>query len=139
MYYDEDLGPWCSDDYRPRSRYHSQMTVPFHKEKTEIKEIHQTMHSILTAKKSELPKLKLNSISPRQVIKQQYINKFITIKESSNEKHFLPQLSLIKMKPQNTKPKNRNRDIHVIFEIEKIIRRNHGYIPNHKYTTSTII
>ncbi|CAD8089526.1 unnamed protein product [Paramecium sonneborni] len=60
MHFDEDLGPWCSDDYRPRSRYHSQMTVPVHKEKTEIKETHQTIHSILTAKKSELPKLRLN-------------------------------------------------------------------------------
>ncbi|CAD8068628.1 unnamed protein product [Paramecium sonneborni] len=74
MYFDEDLGPWCSDDYRPRSRYHSQMTVPVHKDKTEVKETHQTINSILTAKKNELPKLSSKTIIYQQIHKDQGIS-----------------------------------------------------------------
>lgn len=38
MLADEEIGPWCSDDYRPR--YKSHLTVPVKKDRSETKETH---------------------------------------------------------------------------------------------------
>ncbi|CAD8081608.1 unnamed protein product [Paramecium primaurelia] len=134
MQYDQDIGPWYNDEIRPRSRCNNQHTTSLNKNISDIKDVHHLTHQINSERRNELPRLKLNNITPRVLTKRLQNNESVKKREDWSEQHAFPQFIQRKALLQLKRPKHRHTEIQVVQEIEKIIRRNLFYIPTHKYS-----
>ncbi|CAD8090268.1 unnamed protein product [Paramecium sonneborni] len=134
MQFDQDIGPWRNDENRPSSRYNNSHSTSINKNQSEIKGAHQFTHQINSERRNLLPRLKLSNINPRVFITKISQNESVRKREESLDQQALPQLLKNKELLQFKRYKNRQTEIKVVLEIEKIIRRNLFYVPTHKFT-----
>ncbi|CAD8205855.1 unnamed protein product [Paramecium octaurelia] len=134
MQFDQDFGPWCNDQIRPRSRQNYSHETSSNKNISEINTFQRHFHNINSTKRSQFPKLKLNNISPQVYTRRSQNNVSVKKKEEQPEQQTLPQLLQNKALLQLKILRHRHTETDVVSQIENIIRRNLFYIPTRKYS-----